>query len=118
MNIDEFKKEMTKPSNKLSEKEETAMVTGLIAYNGIDKQIIIVIEELSELQKQLTKHLRGEGDSDHLLEEIADVSICLSMLFSIFDIDIECWKRAKAIKLLKAYKNVLNGRENKYEHAV
>ena len=37
-----------------------------------DKQIIVAIEELSELQKELCKHLRGKIDITNLIEEIAD----------------------------------------------
>lgn len=41
-------------------------------------------EELSELQKELTKWLRGKCNPAGLLEEMADVSIMLNQLQLIF----------------------------------
>ena len=51
-----------------------------------DKQLIVAIEELSELQKELCKHLRGKTDVDHIVEEIADVCIMLCQLMLYFNI--------------------------------
>ena len=56
-----------------------------------DKQLIVAIEELSELQKELCKHLRGKTDVGHIAEEIADVCIMLCQLmlyFNIREIDV------------------------------
>ena len=47
---------------------------------GKDMQLIIAIEELSELQKEITKYLRDNGDHEHLAEEIADVRIMVEQL--------------------------------------
>lgn len=48
---------------------------------------IIAIEELSELQKEITKGLRYPGsDPEHLIEEIADVLISIGIIQSIFGI--------------------------------
>ena len=43
------------------------------------KNLIIVMEELAELSKEVSKKIRGKGDYYSLLEELADV--CLSVLF-------------------------------------
>ena len=51
---------------------------------GEENQIIVAIEELSELQKALTKYLRGNSDTKNITEEIADVSIMLGQLILIF----------------------------------
>lgn len=40
---------------------------------GEDNQIIVAIEELAELQKELTKWIRGKGHICNIAEEIADV---------------------------------------------
>lgn len=48
-------------------------------------QIIVAIEELAELQKELTKVLREQGNSYNVAEEMADVVICLAQLEKIFD---------------------------------
>ncbi len=41
-------------------------------------RLILMIEEMSELQKECTKTLRGKGDKEHFIEEIADVLITLT----------------------------------------
>lgn len=60
----------------------------LIEKFGEEKQTIIAIEELSELQKALCKCLRGQGNFDNVVEEIADVQIMLEQLEMIFDCDL------------------------------
>lgn len=59
-----------------------------IKYDGNTKKTIIAIEEMAELQKELTKELRSESPFDFygMLEEISDVYICLKALQLIFDI--------------------------------
>ena len=55
---------------------------------GRELQIIMGIEEMAELTKALVKHLRGKGNSDDILEEMADVDIMLGQLkrmFNVFD---------------------------------
>lgn len=51
-----------------------------------EKQLIVAIEELSELQKELCKHLRGKGDKKHIIEETADVLIMVGNIREYFDI--------------------------------
>lgn len=48
--------------------------------NGLEHEELVIIEELSELQKELTKHLRGKGDLRSIISEMADCYICLSHL--------------------------------------
>lgn len=52
-----------------------------------EKQVIVAIEELSELQKELCKALRGKVDLDHITEEFADVWIMLQQMKLYFRID-------------------------------
>jgi hypothetical protein len=49
-----------------------------------DMQVIVAIEELSELQKELCKCLRKKGQMVNLCEEIADVKIMLEQIISIY----------------------------------
>ena len=63
-----------------------------------DKQIIIAIEELSELQKELCKALRYNSNYDNIVEEIADVEIMLEQMklyFNILNKDLERMKEHK-----------------------
>lgn len=59
---------------------------------GSDNQLIVAIEELSELQKEITKHIRRKGLRENLIEEFADVQLMLlqiKVLFKIGDNEIE-----------------------------
>ena len=57
-------------------KEKEVLEAALSAY-GSEIQRVVAIEELSELQKELCKSLRGQTDRQHIAEEIADVQIML-----------------------------------------
>lgn len=50
--------------------------------HGAKNQIIVCIEEMSELTKELSKFIRTDADHDLscIAEEMADVEICLMML--------------------------------------
>ena len=59
----------------------------LIKTFGSKHQILIAVEELSELQKELIKYLRNKDNQDHISEEMADVYIMLYQLRLIFKND-------------------------------
>lgn len=70
------------------ELEQVAEKLELIAcYHGKEGQSIVAIEELSELQKELCKMLRGIGNPEHLAEEIADVEIMLCQIKELYALD-------------------------------
>lgn len=48
-----------------------------IGHYGVLSQMVIAIEEMSEVQKELCKQLRGAKDLGGLIEEIADAAIML-----------------------------------------
>ena len=54
-------------------------------YYGRESQILIVIEEMSELTKELCKHKRRYERRSEITEEIADVKIMLEQLIELFD---------------------------------
>lgn len=56
----------------------------VIETYGEDGQVIIALEEMAELQKELTKFLRGKSNREHILEELADVQLMLWQLQKIF----------------------------------
>ena len=60
-----------------------------IRIEGKNKKEIITTEELAELIKEVTKDLRGKPRREKLIEEMADVYICLKMLRLIHDVDEE-----------------------------
>ena len=55
---------------------------------GCNIQSVICMEEMNELSQQISKQLRGKGDDDHLAEEMADVYICLMMLYEMYGVDM------------------------------
>lgn len=62
------------------------LVARTIEKYGEGKQLIVGIEELSELQKEICKALRGKADRDHIVEEFGDVLIMLSNIKQIYNI--------------------------------
>lgn len=71
---------------------------------GPELQIIVAIEELSELQKELTKHLRGKKNKEAIIEEIVDVEIMIEQLKIIFEIMDERLAGTRAVKIHKLRK--------------
>jgi hypothetical protein len=69
----------------------------LIEKLGAKNQIIVAIEELSELQKELCKYLRDKTNIRNISEEMADVEIMLEQLKLIFE-------NEKPVNLEKKYK--------------
>lgn len=62
-------------------------------------QIVVAIEELSELQKELTKSLRMAFNRDHMVEEMADVLIMLYQMIYYFGLSDKEIKNAIDYKL-------------------
>lgn len=73
---------------------------------GHENQLIVAIEELSELQKELTKALRGKLRIEKLLEEMADVEIILEQLKLMYS-DCQIEKLTKISRL----KELIDGKQ-------
>lgn len=71
----------------------------IVATHGSLLQHVIAVEEMGELQKEVTKFIRGKGNIDHLIEEIADVQIMLWQLMVMHDITDEEVEREIAFKV-------------------
>lgn len=62
-----------------------------ICRYGIPAQSVVAVEELSELQKEVCKALRGQLNKENMTEEMADVWIVieqLKMMYNITDEDV------------------------------
>ena len=72
-----------------------------IEVNGVDYQMNVAIEELSELQKEICKMKRGIGSNLNLAEEMADVEIVLEELKMIYNNRdmVEVYKKRKVERL-------------------
>ena len=74
---------------------------------GSALQIVVMMEEMSELQKELCKYLRGKYSPANIAEEIADVEIMLEqmkMLFCCAD-DVHDVRRRKVERLKERLDN-------------
>lgn len=63
------------------------------------RNLIIGMEELSELQKEISKAIRGKLDRIGLIEEIIDVEHTIDVLKNIFQISNQELERVRYIKL-------------------
>ena len=53
---------------------------------GTKAQLMMVLEEMSELQKEICKWFRGKRDPEAIADELADVEIMLEQVKMIFDL--------------------------------
>lgn len=70
--------------------------------NGI--QLLVCMEELSELTQAISKEIRGKNNRNNIIEEMADVIICLEILkqiFAVTNVEIEEWVKFKQGRNLK-----------------
>jgi NTP pyrophosphatase (non-canonical NTP hydrolase) len=91
-----------KDEEQTPEQREMALYEGAVEKYGTHAQILMAVEEMSELTKALLKYIRhedfGQGDEETVLqsiaEERADVSIMLAQLDVIFgdNSEMECAK--------------------------
>ena len=63
------------------------------------RNLIIVMEELSELSKEISKELRGKGDKTNILEELADVQLGIYYVQEICKINNEDLYKAMNVKM-------------------
>lgn len=70
---------------------------------GREAQIRMVFEEMSELQKELCKRLRGKNNLEAIAEELADVRIMLEQMEQLFDCESLCdvYRGQKLLRLAK-----------------
>lgn len=86
---------------------ETEVLQRALDTYGSTLQIAMVFEEMSELQKELCKYLRGKYSPENIAEEIADVEIMLEqmkMLFCCAD-DVRDVRRRKVERLKERLDN-------------
>ena len=65
------------------------VIRAVIDRNGHKMQTVIAIEEMSELTKELTKSIRGEDRHEEILEETADVMICIRQIQEMYNLKDE-----------------------------
>ena len=79
--------------------EEIEIMRSAIRKNGKAMQTVVAIEEMSELQKELTKFIRGKGNRDNLIEEVADVLVMITQIQLMYHIPDDQVERIMHLKL-------------------
>lgn len=75
--------------NKINYEERTKVYTDALKTFGATAQLVVALEEMSEVQKEICKALRGDCNTLHLAEEVADATIMLEQVRQIFGINDE-----------------------------
>ena len=87
--------------NKVSYEERTVVYNTALLIYGKSNQLVVALEELSEVQKEICKAMRGDTDLEHLAEEIADATIMLEQVRLLYGVnDLVCKKMDEKIKRL------------------
>lgn len=73
--------------NKITYEERSKVYADAAATFGTTCQLVVALEEMSELQKEICKALRGEMNLAHLAEELADATIMLEQLRQMFNMN-------------------------------
>lgn len=68
---------------RISDSEKPILTAALEAYGGTMQQMVL-LEEMSELQKEVCKQWRGRDNLEQIAEEMADVQIMLDQMTLFF----------------------------------
>lgn len=95
----------------LAEKDGGETCRAALAAFGRGSQVMVAIEEMSELTKELCKNSRGKENTTHIAEEIADVEIMLCQMKMLFDCtgQVETFRRYKLERLAGRIKEAKHG---------
>lgn len=63
---------------------DESVIARSIEHYGAEIQSIVCMEECAELIQAISKEKRGKIDRDNMIEEIADVLICIEMLNQMY----------------------------------
>lgn len=83
---------------------DKSIISECIKHYGEEMQLVVCMEELSELSQTISKEIRSKGDRNNLVEEMADVIICLENLKQIFAVtnaEIKEWVNFKQERVLQ-----------------
>jgi hypothetical protein len=72
-------------------------------HYGFELQSKMLVEEMAELTKEVSKHWRGEENHIFIAEEIADVEIMLEQIKHLLGIkrEVDQWKNRKILRQMK-----------------
>lgn len=82
----------------------TKMCEKAVEKFGEEAQLVILIEECSELTKEATKMLRGHGRRENMIEELADVAVMceqLRIMLGLSDDQLEDMAKTKMMRTME-----------------
>ena len=88
--------------NKIPYEQREKVYTNALIHFGERVQMVVALEELSEVQKEICKKMRGYSNDDRLAEEIADATIMLEQMRLFFGPnDLVCKKMDEKVQRLE-----------------
>lgn len=102
--------------NKITYEERAQVYAEALDAFGAGTQLVVALEELAELQKEICKALRCEPNIFHLAEEVADATIMLEQIRQIFDINAEVCK-AMDSKVARLHQRIEERKANEARRA-
>lgn len=101
--------EEEKSSTEIKYRIDRKIISNSIQHYGMDNQSTVCMEECAELIQAISKAKRGKINRDNMIEEIADVLICIEMLkqmYMISDEKINKWiekKQAREVERMEKH---------------
>lgn len=68
----------------ITDRDSADIYSRAVMHYGEPSRLLLAIEEMSELTKELVKHQRGRQNMSAISEEMADVEIMLEQLKAVF----------------------------------
>lgn len=92
-------------ATKRSAMEESIRVSPNIDTRG-SYNLVVALEEMSELSKEITKALRGKYNEIGMIEEIADVMVGIEYIKNLYNISQSDIDRAIKVKIKRLKKHL------------
>ncbi len=98
---------------KMTEPVYRTLLKAIRVY-GSDAQLKVLLEEMSELQKEICKNWRGKDNAEQIAEEIADVEIMLAQTKIIFGLESSVQKH-RSLKIKRLALRLMSEKEEPAE---
>lgn len=93
-------------NEKMIEINEQYVLKQAIDIFGMDMQLNVAVEELSELTKEICKYKRGNKNLSNIIEEMADCYIMLDQIRIMFELGSTVIKDKIHEKIERLYKRI------------
>ena len=96
----------------MKREQKIALYQQAIKHYGLDTQVIMVFEETGELQNALAKFLRGRGNKQAVITELADVSIMVEQMARLFGQEDFAAEKERKLNRLARRIGITNGNKS------